>query len=249
MDAWVHFTARSQGRERLLRSAQYASALLAYSLRRSGASPELVMRLTQLEAHLSLGRKLLRLGSSVESVEAAKRSIHLPDLTLRLCVTIAHLNRAIYLGCDNLLWAGKVGLAPRLDLEKWSQRSYRYYLFALLMSLSRDVYELSVLAEREERSHGKGPGGEGPGAQGPGGPGVALTPVGRGLARLRLLWGVLRSNPPLLLDLVKNSCDLLIPLDRLGMVRTSPGVVALCGLTSSLLSIVSIAQPWLKLKP
>ncbi|XP_055520964.1 peroxisomal membrane protein 11B [Leucoraja erinacea] len=244
MDAWVRFTARSQGRERLLRTAQYASALLAYSLRRSGAGPELVTRLTQLEAHLSLGRKLLRLGTSVESVEAAKRAIHLPDLTLRLCVTIAHLNRAVYLGCDNLLWAGKVGLVPGLDQAKWSQRSYRYDLFALLLSLSRDVYELSVLAEREERSRGKGAG-----AEGPGGPDGGLTPAGRGLARLRLLWGVLRSNPPLLLDLVKNGCDLLIPLDRLGLVRTSPGLVALCGLSSSLLSIVSIAQPWLKLKP
>ncbi|XP_043542436.1 peroxisomal membrane protein 11B-like [Chiloscyllium plagiosum] len=57
MDSWVRFTAQSQGRERIFRAAQYASALIAYSLQRSGASPELVIHIKQLEAHLSLGRK------------------------------------------------------------------------------------------------------------------------------------------------------------------------------------------------
>uniref|UniRef100_UPI00398F4051 peroxisomal membrane protein 11B n=1 Tax=Pristiophorus japonicus TaxID=55135 RepID=UPI00398F4051 len=238
MDAWARFAAQTQARERVFRAAQYASALVAYSLQRSGASPELVLRVKQLEAHLSLGRKLFRLGNSAETLEAAKRAIHLSDLVLRFCVTISHLNRAMYFGCDNLLWAGKVGLAPRLDQEKWSQRSFRYYLFALIMNLSRDAYELSVLAEREARCRGKA-------GEAAGGRGLA----GRALERLGLLCHVLRANPPLLLDALKNCCDLLIPLDRLGLLKTNPGVVAFGGLASSVLSILTISQPWLKLKP
>ncbi|XP_069796566.1 peroxisomal membrane protein 11B [Narcine bancroftii] len=239
MDAWVRFTTPSQGRERLFRAAQYASALLAYSLQKSGASLELVQRLKQLEAHLSLGRKLFRLGNSAESLEAAKRAVHLSDLVLRFCITISHLNRAMYLGCDNLLWAGKVGLAPTLDQDKWSRRSFRYYLFALLMNLSRDAYELSLLAEREVRSRSKAEGGNGTVG------GTAGTPVGR----LQLLCHVLRANPPLLLDILKNCCDVFIPLNRLGLLKNSPGVVAFCGLSSSILSILTISHPWLKLKP
>lgn len=67
--------------------------------------------------------------------------------------------------------------------------------------------------------------------------------------RLRLLVAVLYSNPPLLLDLLKNSCDVFIPLDRLGIYPTGQGFVGACGVTSSVLSILTIIHPWLKLKP
>ncbi|GCC20731.1 peroxisomal membrane protein 11B [Chiloscyllium punctatum] len=248
MDSWVRFTAQSQGRERIFRAAQYASALIAYSLQRSGASPELVLHVKQLEAHLSLGRKLFRLGNSAEALEAAKRAIHLSDLVLRFCITVGHLNRAMYLGCDNLLWAGKVGLATKLDQDKWSQRSFRYYLFALIMNLSRDAYEIAALAQREARARSK-VGTEADASGGtPSGASVALL-AGSLQARLGLLCRVLKANPPLLLDVLKNCCDLFIPLDRLGLLKTSPGVVAFCGLSSSVLSILTISQPWLKLKP
>lgn len=68
---------------------------------------------------------VLRLGGSAEALEAAKRAIHLSDAVLRFCLTLSHLNRALYLACDNVLWAGKAGLAPAVDQEKWSQRSFR----------------------------------------------------------------------------------------------------------------------------
>ena len=79
---------------------------------------------------------------------------------------------------------------------------------------------------------------------------AGLQPLGLRLqVQLRLLLRVLRGNPPLLLDLVKNACDLFIPLDKLGLYRSGPAFVGLCGLTSSILSILAILHPWLKLKP
>uniref|UniRef100_H3CHE1 Uncharacterized protein n=1 Tax=Tetraodon nigroviridis TaxID=99883 RepID=H3CHE1_TETNG len=80
--------------------------------------------------------------------------VHLSDGVLRLCLTLTHLNRALFLACDHLLWAGRTGLLPSLDHSKWSHRSFRYYLFALILSLTRDLYELRLLMEREERSKG-----------------------------------------------------------------------------------------------
>lgn len=68
---------------------------------------------------------MFRLGNSADALEAAKRAIHLSDRVLRLCVTVSHLNRAMYFACDNVLWAGKSGLVPHMDQEKWSQRSFR----------------------------------------------------------------------------------------------------------------------------
>lgn len=236
MDSWVRFNAQSQAKERVFRAAQYACTLLGYSLHRAGSAEKLRLTVSQLEAHMSLTRKLLRLGNSAEALEAAKRSIHLKDSVLRLCLTLSHLNRAMYFACDNLLWAGKTGLLPRLDQRKWSQRSFRYYLLALILNLVRDVYELRLLMECEARSRGTK-------AEEP------HTAPGGAASQLQLLLGVLHNNPPLLLDLVKNSCDLFVPLDRLGLYSTGPGWVGACGLTSSVLSIVTIIHPWLKLKP
>ncbi|PNJ22926.1 PEX11B isoform 3, partial [Pongo abelii] len=64
-----------------------------------------------------------------------------------------------------------------------------------------------------------------------------------------LLARVLRGHPPLLLDVVRNACDLFIPLDKLGLWRCGPGIVGLCGLVSSILSILTLIYPWLRLKP
>lgn len=260
MDSWVRFNAQSPAKERVIRAAQYACTLLGYTLQRGDAAVELRRTISQLEAHMSLTRKLLRLGNSVEALEAAKRSIHLSDSVLRLCLTISHLNRAMYFVCDNVLWAGKTGLISKLDQHKWSQRSFRYYLFALILNLTRDVYELRLLMECEARyraaklpsspssplpaDHLSSP--SPPAAP----PAVALPLVWVWLRRqLHLVGMVLYSNPPLLVDLLKNSCDIFIPLDRLGIYPTGQGFVGACGLASSVLSILTIVHPWLKLKP
>ncbi|XP_065596231.1 peroxisomal membrane protein 11B [Cyrtonyx montezumae] len=248
METWVRLSAQSQARERLLRAAQYACTLAGDVLRRNGANPALLSSVKRLEEHLSLGRKLLRLGSSADAVEAAKRAIHLSDTVLRFCVTLSHLNRAMYFACDNVLWAGRVGLAPGVDQEKWGQRSFRYYLFALVVNLSRDAYEIRVLMEREESGkRGRGTAAraeaEGPQRTGPQRLWLRLR------LQLRLLLRVLRGNPPLLLDVLRNACDLFIPLDKLGLYRSGPAFVGLCGLVSSVLSVLTVVHPWLKLKP
>lgn len=195
-----------------------------------------------------MGHKLFRLGNSADALEAAKRAIHLSDIVLRFCITVSHLNRAMYFACDNILWAGKTGLVPCMDHEKWSQRSFRYYLFALIMNLSHDAYEIRLLMERETNAKSQ----KGSCTNGQSGPGedhrfhqLALKLK----LQLALLAQVLRSNPPLLLDVMKNACDIFIPLDELGLFKSSSGFVGLCSLTSSVLSILTILHPWLKLKP
>ncbi|XP_069508789.1 peroxisomal membrane protein 11B [Ambystoma mexicanum] len=249
MESWVRYSAQSQAKERLFRAAQYACTVLGYTLQKNGMSSEFVAKVKKLEAHMSLGRKLFRLGNSVDALESAKRAIHLSDIVLRFCITVSNLNRAMYFACDNVLWLGKSGLAPTMDQEKWSQRSFRYYLFALIMNLSRDAYEIKVLMEREGSGHRNKSclvidNGDLEGTD------ARSEPFERRVRiQLLLLCHVLKSNPPLLVDVLKNACDIFIPLDKLGLYRTNPGFVGLCGLTSSVLSILSIVHPWLKLKP
>lgn len=193
---------------------------------------------------------MLRLGNSVEALEAAKRSIHLSDGVLRLCLTISHLNRAMYFACDNVLWAGKTGVLSKLDQQKWSQRSFRYYLFSLIMNLTRDVYELCLLVDHENRSRSSKFSNTCLPADLSSSSPASLPLMTAWLQRhLRQVVTILYNNPPLLLDLLKNSCDVFIPLDRLGIYRTGPGFVGTCGLVSSVLSILAVVHPWLKLKP
>ncbi|XP_043935957.1 peroxisomal membrane protein 11B [Protopterus annectens] len=249
MDSWVRFSSQSQAKERIFRAAQYACTLIAYTLQKHGASSDAVAAIKKLESHMSLGRKLFRLGNSADALEAAKRAIHLSDVVLRFCITVSHLNRAMYFACDNILWTGKVGLLSKLDQDKWSQRSFRYYLFALIMNLSRDVYEINLLMEREyQNRRQKGSMVLENGEIHDGNRSKELINL-RIKNQLRLLCLVLRNNPPLLLDALKNVCDIFIPLDKLGLYKTNSGFVGFCGLASSILSILTIVYPWLKLKP
>uniref|UniRef100_A0A2K6GUS0 Peroxisomal biogenesis factor 11 beta n=1 Tax=Propithecus coquereli TaxID=379532 RepID=A0A2K6GUS0_PROCO len=246
MDAWVCFSAQGQAQERLCRAAQYVHSPLGHALQRHG--------IRQLEGHLSLGRKLLCLGNSADALESAKRAVHLSDVVLRLCITAT-----LYFACDNVLWAGKSGLAPRVDQEKGAQRSFRYYLFSLIMNLGRDACEIRLLMEQESSACSRRPKGSGSGVPGgietgglggPGTPGGGLPQLALKLQlRVLLLARVLRGHPPLLLDVVRNACDLFIPLDKLGLWRCGPGIVGLCGLVSSILSILTLICPWLRLKP
>ncbi|XP_067874188.1 peroxisomal membrane protein 11A isoform X2 [Heterodontus francisci] len=249
MDSFVKFTSLSQGRDRIFRTTQYACMLLNYLIHKNGSNEELVSKLKQLESNMSAGRKLFRLGNTVDAVQTARRNVQLSDPVLRFCLTVIPLSRALYFICDNILWMGAVGLSD-IDKEKWNKRCNRYYYFSLIISLSRDVYEVVQLLKEEAQAK--------KGQQCKSINDLENNPVQRDFvwtlrvkteALFMLLFQNLKSNPPVLLDIVKNLCDLALPLDKLGICKTNPGVVGLCGLVSSILSILTLTHPVLKLRP
>ncbi|XP_011929747.1 PREDICTED: peroxisomal membrane protein 11A isoform X3 [Cercocebus atys] len=65
---------------------------------------------------------------------------------------------------------------------------------------------------------------------------------------LLLLFRSLKQHPPLLLDTVKNLCDILNPLDQLGIYKSNPGIIGLGGLVSSIAGMITVAYPQMKLK-
>ncbi|XP_076401751.1 peroxisomal membrane protein 11A isoform X2 [Peromyscus maniculatus bairdii] len=65
---------------------------------------------------------------------------------------------------------------------------------------------------------------------------------------LLLLFRSLKRHPPLLLDTVKNFCDILIPLNQLGIYKSNLGIVGLGGLVSSVAGLITVVYPQLKLK-
>ncbi|MEQ2200407.1 hypothetical protein XENOCAPTIV_028824 [Xenoophorus captivus] len=189
---------------------------------------------------------VLRLGNTANSIVAAKQTMKLSDRVLCLCLTAANINRALYFICDNVLWARNVGLIRSIDKERWSIHAFRYYLFSLVMNLTRDLYVISQLMMQKVRDnrfkwkmnqHLKEC------------PEVAEVTIPELDALVFLLLETLRSEPTVALDTVKNICDLFIPLDRMGIYKSSAGVVGFCGLISSLIGILTFARSTLRIKP
>lgn len=186
---------------------------------------------------------VFRLGNMVHALVAARRSAALPEVVPCLCLTGSHLSRALYFVCDAVLWLRSVGLQPHVDRPKWHTWATKCYYCSLLLNLARDWYEISWRLEQaalEEKTKEKFLRQDGEELNGARSDGLHSF--------LRQLFQVLKRNPPLLLDLVKNLCDLSGPLDTLGIYKTSPGVVGFCGLLSSLVGILTLASPHLKLK-
>ncbi|XP_077173573.1 peroxisomal membrane protein 11A isoform X2 [Paroedura picta] len=218
--------------------------LLSYVLENKSGREEMVMKLKHLESSMSSGRKLFRLGNMVHALVIARQSNQLPELVPRFCLTVSNLNRALYFVCDMLLWVKSVGLVPNIDKKKWRNRATRCYYYSLVMNLAEDLYQLcrcmeqTVQTEKAQKDLSCG------------------LRVRRFISHLTgglqpflfLLCLTLRRHPPLLLDTLKNLCDLSSPLDRLGIYKTNPGVIGLCGIISSVVGILTIASPDLKLK-
>ncbi|XP_005885254.1 PREDICTED: peroxisomal membrane protein 11A isoform X3 [Myotis brandtii] len=245
MEAFTRFTNQPQGRDRLFRATQYTCMLLRYLLEPKPDKEKVVTKLKKLESSVSTGRKWFRLGNVVHAVQATQQSIHATDLVPRFCLTLANLNRVVYFICDTVLWVRSVGLTSGINKEKWRLWAARHYCYSLLLSLVRDLYEISLQMEqaaqdkaRRDRS-------------------LSRDPLGYSVADeetewlqsfLLLLFRSLRKHPPLLLDTVKNLCDLLNPLDQLGIYKSNPGIIGLGGLVSSVAGIITVAWPHLKLK-
>nr|KAF6411278.1 peroxisomal biogenesis factor 11 alpha [Rousettus aegyptiacus] len=157
----------------------------------------------------------------------------------------SNLNRVVYFICDTVLWVRSTGLASSINKEKWRMWATRHYYYSVLLSLVRDLYEISLQMERVVRDRAKR------------GKSLSQDPLGYSVAKdetewlqsfLLLLFRSLRKHPPLLLDTVKNLCDILDPLDQLGIYKSNPGVIGLGGLVSSIAGIITVACPHMKLK-
>ncbi|XP_011377956.1 peroxisomal membrane protein 11A isoform X2 [Pteropus vampyrus] len=244
MDAFIRFTNQTQGRDRLFRATQYTCMLLRYLLEPKAGKEKVVMKLKELESSVSTGRKWFRLGNVVHAVQATQQSTHATDLVPRVCLTFANLNRVVYFICDTVLWVRSVGLTSGINQEKWRMWAARHYYYSVLLSLVRDLYEISLQMEQVAHDRAKRE------------KSLSQDPLGYSVAKeerewlqsFLLLFRSLRKHPPLLLDTVKNLCDILNSLDQLGIYKSNPGVIGLGGLVSSIAGIITVACPHMKLK-
>ncbi|XP_012397760.1 peroxisomal membrane protein 11A isoform X2 [Sarcophilus harrisii] len=155
------------------------------------------------------------------------------------------MNRVIYFVCDTVLWVRSVGLVSDINKEKWRKWAARHYYYSLLLNIIRDVYEISLQMEQVAQEKAKR---EKSVPQNHLGPCVADEETEWLQSFLLLLFRSLRKHPPLLLDTVKNLCDILNPLDQLDIYKSNSGIIGLGGLLSSIVGMVTVAYPQMRLR-
>lgn len=176
---------------------------------------------------------VFRLGKCVDSFRGAMQTIHLTNPLLRLLITLVKLNRGLYLLFDHLIWAGRMRLVT-INMDFWNRLSMRFWLLTIVLSLLRDLYEVA-LAIRTERNRLN---------QYSSSPGSSKS----SLSLKQLATNVVNNNPALVVDVVKNGADVLIPTARLDMIGLPSGIVGLVGVISSIAGLISIWDEHLKLK-
>ncbi|GFO07753.1 peroxisomal membrane protein 11b-like [Plakobranchus ocellatus] len=244
LDNIVKFNSLASGRDKLFRLVQYSTKFMWWYLQKHGVSESTVLKLQKLSSSLSTTRKFMRLGKSVDFVHGALRSIHLADHILRWTITLSKLNQSVYLLFDHIVWAGRVGLAV-IDKDKWSNLSARFWLVTIMLNIIRDIYEiLGILySEMKQRTAKMSR------SQYKNGASEHKHLSRSSLSNSQLLLKCVVENPPVFLDLARNLCDAVLPLEALGYVRASPGIQGLTGTVSSVIGIASSWNPLLRLVP
>ncbi|KAH8283484.1 hypothetical protein KR018_003641 [Drosophila ironensis] len=240
MDRLGQLNNQAGGRDKIARLIQYASRALWDSLEAANSSPAIVDNFKTIEYILSTFRKLLRFGKCVDVFYGSLKSLHYPDLTIRVTLTLSKLSQSLFLLADHFLWLARTGLTT-VNAKRWSSIANKYWLFSIVMNLCRDFYEILRVLDLHKSGCRAGisrcrlP---------------ASLNSGEDLKRLALQSLVLvQGHRDIVVDTVKNACDFFIPLTALGYTSLTPRTIGLLGAVSSLAGLWALLEPTAKLTP
>ena len=131
-------------------------------------------------------RRFLRLGTCVDALYSSFLSVSHPDSFVRMTVTLSHIANAMYLFCDHLLFLHHNKLL-RINVKKWDNLSDRCWLYSIVMDLVRNIYQINCI----------------------------LTKLGILSSSNSLLY-FMENHKNLIVDTIKNTADLILPLTSLG---------------------------------
>ncbi|XP_047360337.1 peroxisomal membrane protein 11B [Vespa velutina] len=232
MDIIIKLNEQTAGRDKIIRLLQYGSRTCWYYAQNVKSTRQSSDVLRSLEYTFSSFRKLLRLGRCLDSLYSALLTMKCPDLIVRIILTLSKIANALFLLADHIIWVGRVGIF-RVDIEKWNKVANKYWLMNIILNLVRDVYEIVKILEQEKFYSSK-----------------RFSMVSKCKSTINydtLLY--LKDHKDIVMDTIKNGCDLFIPLTALGYTKLTPGVIGICGLISSMVGIYTLVHPLYKLKP
>lgn len=183
---------------------------------------------------------VLRFGRCFDVFYHSLSIIHQKDIFLRVTLTCSKLSQALFLLGDHFIWLARTGLFKKIDAKKWCNLSNRYWLLSIIMNLARDLYEIYKIIDLNRSANRIG-------LLNNKFPKITST---RDLEKLALYsFVLLKGHKDIVVDTVKNVCDVFIPMTYLGYVKLSPMTIGVLGTMSSIAGILALVQPDAKLIP
>ncbi|KAL4107738.1 hypothetical protein QTP88_018031 [Uroleucon formosanum] len=231
MNFVIDLNNKTAGRDRVARFVQYGSKTTWHYMEKNDFDAKSIKKFKQLEQSLAAFRKVLRFGRFIDTLHTALRTINHTDKTIRFCVTFSKIAHSLYLFCDHCLWLNRNNFL-QINAPRWGQAGNRYWLLSIIMNLVRDVVELNNLFKAILKKK-------------------ILNTLNRKVAPKNDITGeavqFVRSHKDLLIDTVKNSCDIMLPLSNLGFIRLNAGTIGVVGMISSVLSLYTLVDQKAKL--
>ncbi|ETN67349.1 hypothetical protein AND_000850 [Anopheles darlingi] len=223
MDLVIKLNSQTVGKDKIARLVQYSCRALWASkeARLSSTSKETIQTLKQIESILSSFRKLLRFGKGFEVLYSAAVSVDLKRLSNQLFIVLGKVSSGLFLLADHVVWLSRSGISKNVNTAQWLARSNRFWLISIVMNLCRDLQELSHLF-------------------------IYFVSKSNLLDLLQTLSVVLKEHKSLVVDTVKNVCDVFIPLNGLGYVKMSNQTIGILGAISSVMGLLPLIYPRLK---
>ncbi|CAF0919812.1 unnamed protein product [Rotaria sp. Silwood1] len=220
LDEVIRFTSRTAGRDKIYRVIQYASRFLAWyciKKRRVSNVERLVELFQNLESVMSLTRKGMRLGRFVDYVKSVLESFHIRNKRIGTLFGLIAVCQSLFMLFDNLLLLHRFKIIYLKYPQHLQQYLYQVWLLWLSLALTRDYYEMQAsFAVGQHHQQQK---------------------QEKSLMRCaNIFW----ANKPLVIDTIKNLCDIYIPLSNLNVVRANTGLQGLAGTISSILGLLQL---------
>ncbi|XP_049283394.1 peroxisomal membrane protein 11A [Anopheles funestus] len=219
MDIVIKLNSQTVGKDKIARLCQYSCRAL-WASKEGSESIETIKLLKHIESILSSFRKLLRFGKGFEVLYGAIGSLKSKEHFDHLFIVLGKLASGLFLLADHVVWLSRSGISKGINTNMWVDRSNRFWLISILFNLCRDAQELYRQFVYYSRSNVRN--------------------------LQRMLYALYRENKPLLVDIVKNACDVFIPLNGLGIVTMSNQTIGMLGAISSIMGLLPLLYPRLK---
>ncbi|XP_018322856.1 peroxisomal membrane protein 11A [Agrilus planipennis] len=242
MDTLIQLNKQTAGRDKLARLCQYLSRFLWYNLqnKQKFLNNNAINNLKSLEYQLSTFRKLLRWGRCLDVVYSTLPILNYPLDSRRFVDVLTKLSQAFYFLTDHILWLGRADLC-QVDTHKWNQISNRYWLYTITLNLVKNFIEINNLFKLHSCQSLIYQ--------------IFLGTFSRNSFKNDVSWCnaqtlvLIQRHKALIADLIKNLCDLFIPLTTLGYYNLSPGFVGLLGVISSIAGLFILIDSTVKFIP
>jgi peroxin-11B len=160
----------------------------------------------------------MRLGRFVDYLKSVLESFHIRNKRIGTLFGLIAVCQGIYMLLDNLLLLHRFKIIHLSNPQNLQHYIYQVWLLWLSFALTRDYYEIQASFAVGQNHHYQ-------------------QKQDRSLIRrANLFW----ANKPLVIDTVKNLCDLYIPLSNLNIVRANTGLQGLAGTISSVLGLLQL---------